>query len=92
MTADDILHFYAMSGNSDALPAIEPGWEAAYRGNLYLNLGLQYQPSENLTVRLDGYNLLGLFDQDLNKRNYYSSLGDYRSHAAAVGLSLIYNF
>ncbi len=83
---------YAMSDNPDALPAIEPGWEAAYRGNAYLNLGLQYRPSENLTVRLDGYNLLGLFDKDLNKRNYYSSLGDYRSHAVALGLSLIYKF
>ena len=34
----------------------------------------------------------GLFDEDLNKRNSYSSLGDYRSHAAAVGLSLICKF
>ncbi len=83
---------YVMSDNPDALPVIEPGWEKAYRSNWYLNLGLQYRPSENLTVRLDGYNLLGLFDKDLNKRNYYSAPGDYRSHAAAVGLSLIYKF
>ncbi|MBN1359422.1 MAG: TonB-dependent receptor [Sedimentisphaerales bacterium] len=83
---------YAMGGNTDALPAIEPGWDKAYRGNYYLNLGLQYQPSKNLTVRLDGYNLLGMFDIDLNKRNYYSSPGDYRAHAAAVAASLIYRF
>jgi len=73
-------------------PAIEPGWEKGYRANYYLNLGLQYQPKKNLIFRLDGYNLLGIFDSDLNKRNYYSSLGDYRSHAAAVALWAIYQF
>lgn len=65
-------------------PAIEPGWEKAYRGNYDLNLGLQYQPNGNLTLRVEGYYLLGIFDEDLNKRNYYTSVGDYRSHAPAV--------
>jgi iron complex outermembrane receptor protein len=73
-------------------PVIEPGWEKAYRGNYYLNLGLQYQPQKNLTLRVDGYYLLGIFDEDLNKRNYYTSVGDYRSHAPAVALWLIYQF
>jgi iron complex outermembrane receptor protein len=73
-------------------PVVEPGWEKAYRANVYLNLGLQYVHSRHLTVRVDGYNLLGLFDEDLNKRNYYDGLGDYRSHAPAVALWLIYTF
>jgi len=77
---------------SGSTPAIEPGWEKGYRGNYYLNLGLQYQPRKNLTLRVDGYNLLGIFDSDLNKRNYYTSLGDYRSHAAAVAVWVIYQF
>lgn len=73
-------------------PVIEEGWEKAYRANVYLNLGLQYEPCEALTVRLDGYNLLGIFDKDLNKRNYYNGFGDYRSHAPAVALWMIYKF
>jgi len=73
-------------------PAIEPGWEKGYRGNYYLNMGLQCQPSKRLTLRLDGYYLLGIFDRDLNKRNYYTSLGDYRSHAPAIALWVIYQF
>lgn len=73
-------------------PVIERGWEKAYRANVYLNLGLQYAPSNNLTVRIDGYNLLGIFDEDLNKRNYYNGFGDYRSHAPAVALWLMYRF
>jgi iron complex outermembrane receptor protein len=71
---------------------IEQDWKRGYRGNYYLNLGLQYQPNKRLTVRLDGYNLLGIFDRDLNKRNYYASFGDYRSDAPALALWLIYQF
>jgi len=73
-------------------PAVNAGWERAYRGNYYLNTGLQYEHSKNLTIRVDGYNLLGIFDPDFNKRNYYSSLGDFRSHAVAVAVSLVYRF
>lgn len=72
-------------------PVVQPDWEKTYRSNVYLNLGLQYQPRKNLTARLDGYNLLGIFDRDLNKRNYYDA-GSYRSHAPAIALWLIYQF
>jgi len=73
-------------------PVIVPGWERAYCANVYLNLGLQYKPSDNLTIGLTGYNLLGLFDKDLNKRNYIETkgAGDFRSHAPAVGVWAIY--
>jgi len=73
-------------------PVMEPGWERGYRGNYYLNLGLQYQPRENLTFRVDGLNLLGIFNKDLNKRNYYASYGDFRSYAPSVAVSVIYKF
>jgi len=73
-------------------PVIEDGWERAYRANIYLNLGLQYKPSDNLIICVTGYNLLGIFDKDLNKRNYIETkgAGDFRSHAHAVGVWLIY--
>jgi outer membrane receptor for ferrienterochelin and colicin len=73
-------------------PVIVPGWDRAYCANVYLNLGLQYKPSDNLVVGLTGYNLLGLFDKDLNKRNYIETkgAGDFRSHAPAVSVWAIY--
>ena len=71
---------------------IEDGWEKAYRGNYYLNLGLQYKPGNDLTIGVTGYNLLGIFNKDFNKRNYLDSSGDYRSHAAAIGVSVEYKF
>jgi len=75
-------------------PVIEDGWERAYRGNYYLNLGLQYKPSNDLTIGVTGYNLLGIFNKDLNKRNYVETkgAGDFRSHAPAVAVSLTYKF
>jgi len=71
---------------------IEHGWEKTYRGNYYLNLGLQYKPSDDLTIGVTGYNLLGIFNKDFNKRNYIASTGDYRSEAAAVGVWVEYKF
>ncbi len=72
-------------------PAVEPGWEKNARGNYYLDLGLQYQPSKDMTIGVTGYNLLGIFSKDLNKRNYMSDV-DYRDHAVAIAVSLTYKF
>ncbi len=66
-------------------------WERAYRGSCFLNMGAQYTHSERLTVHVHGYNLLGIFHKDFNKRNYGGEgYTDFRSHAPAVGISAIY--
>ncbi len=70
----------------------EPGWKKSYRGNYYLNVGLQYKPSKNLTIGIHGYNLLGIFDKNLNKRNYLAVYGDYRTHAPAAAVSISYRW
>ncbi len=69
---------------------IKGGWNRSYRGNYYLNLGLQYQPNEDLTFRVDGMNLLGIFNKDFNKRNYDGEM--YRSHAPSVAFTMVYKF
>jgi outer membrane receptor for ferrienterochelin and colicin len=80
---------YTYNGSSQV---IEPGWERAYRGSYYLNLGLRYKPNDNLTVGVTGYYLLGIFDKDLNKRNYIVGNGDFRDHSPAVGVYVEYKF
>jgi outer membrane receptor for ferrienterochelin and colicin len=88
----DFGRYYPYARSDDPThPVVESGWEKAYRGNYYLNMGLQYQLNKNLTFRVDGFNLLGIFDKDLNKRNYYGA-SDYRSQAAAMAVSMIYKF
>jgi iron complex outermembrane receptor protein len=73
-------------------PRIEQGWERTFRGSYYLNMGLRFKPDDNLTMGITGYYLLGIFDKDLNKRDYIVSTGDFRSHAPAVGVFVEYKF
>ncbi|MCU7937647.1 MAG: TonB-dependent receptor [Candidatus Thiodiazotropha sp. (ex Dulcina madagascariensis)] len=63
-----------------------------YGPNAYMHLGLEYGPSENLTVAITGYNLLGLIDEDLNKRNYIFGRYSYRIQAPALGVTLQIKF
>jgi outer membrane receptor protein involved in Fe transport len=80
---------YVESNNSN----VDTGWKRSYRGNYYLNAGIQYKPGKNLTFGINGYYLLGIFNKDFNKRNYYgTTTGSYRCHAPAVSLSMIYKF
>lgn len=75
-------------GNADAniSPDSEPNWKRPFRDSVFLNLGLGYRYNDYVRCRLDGYNLLGGFDKDLNKRIYHGDMG-FRSEAPALGLS-----
>jgi hypothetical protein len=58
-----------------------------------INLGLEHNPTKNLSIRVDGTNLLGFIDDKYNKRLYGFDFGSsYRSQAAAVIFSLRYTF
>jgi len=70
---------------------MDPGYDKAFRPNVYLNLGMEYKVTKNLNVRVTGHNLLGLFDIDLNKRNYLG-MPAYRSHAPAISVMAEYRF
>jgi iron complex outermembrane receptor protein len=64
-----------------------------FGGNMKLNLGLTYQASKDLAVRVDGYNLLGIIDDDYNQN--LLNFGDHisaRSSAPAVGVTVTYRF
>jgi iron complex outermembrane receptor protein len=89
---DEYYPYSGMSASYPDYPIIEEGWKRAYRGSYFLDLGLQYQPNKDLTIGVTGYNLLGVFNKDFNKRNYIPGNGDFRDHAPAVGVSLTYKF
>jgi outer membrane receptor for ferrienterochelin and colicins len=97
MVDGSFRHYWGFPGMEDYVEShntrVDTDWERSYRGNSYLNAGIQYKPSKNLTIGLNGYYLLGIFDIDLNKRNYYgTTTGSYRCHAPSVALSMIYKF
>ena len=93
----DFDKYYPYNGTTAATGGyrqIEEGWKRAYRGSYFLDLGLQYKASKNLEIGITGYNLLGIFNKDFNKRNYVevTGVGDFRDAAPAVGVSLTYTF
>jgi outer membrane receptor for ferrienterochelin and colicins len=59
----------------------------------FINLGAEYQYSKNLTLRLDGTNLMGFFDEKYNKRLYtQDTFNDYRCTAPSFIGTLTYKF
>jgi len=91
---DKYYPYSGMPASYPDYPIVEDGWERAYRGSYFLDLGLQYKPSKDLTIGVNGYDLLGVFNRDFNKRNYIevAGTGDFRDQAPAVGVSVTYKF
>ncbi|WP_197525460.1 TonB-dependent receptor plug domain-containing protein [Pseudobythopirellula maris] len=69
-----------------AFGATRPDWDRPYLDSVFLNHALNYRVDRNIRLRLEGYNLLGMFQNTLNKR-IYGGEGSYRVDPAAVGLS-----
>lgn len=63
------------------------------KGNTYVNAGLKWQVDQQLSVALDGYNLLGFFDEEISKRNFVgANAGSYQIDPASLGIRLDYRF
>jgi len=73
-------------------PLTEPGENDAFDGNYYFNLGTRYKFSDNLTASFDGYNLLGLIDEDLNKVNMVFPFSEYRELSPSFAVGVNYKF
>ncbi len=62
------------------------GWKRPFLESVFLNAGLEYRPEPSARIRIDGYNLLGIFEPDLNHRIFYGD-NSMVSEAPAVGIS-----
>ena len=60
----------------------------AYDGSVLVTVGAEYQLSPQMDIMIHGYNLLGLFDEDLNKRNFFQRTSTYRDAAPAVAFRI----
>ncbi|HVM59829.1 MAG TPA: TonB-dependent receptor plug domain-containing protein [Verrucomicrobiae bacterium] len=75
-----------------AVPLSDPGYTKPYGPDLFVNLGLEYRPSPECTIRLDGYNLAALADSTLSKRNYVLRTSEFSIEPASVTASIRYRF
>ncbi len=75
---------------SDLSFALYDNSKHAFKNSFRFNLGIEYRPSRRLSIALHGYNLLGTFDNDLNKRNTYSATGQYRQEPVSAVVSVTY--
>jgi iron complex outermembrane receptor protein len=84
---------YNMAGPDTLLllPLYSDG-KRAFRESAFLDLGMQYRISEKAKFALYGYDLLGLFDEDLNKRNFFQRTSHYRDTAPSFAVWLTYRF
>jgi len=80
-------------GNIPLLPIKSPSASnRAFEESVFVNLGLAFRPYKHTTLRLDAFNVLGWFDKDLNKRNRYWGVSQYRNEAASIALTAKYSF
>ncbi len=70
------------------------GYTQPYGPSAFLSLGVEYNITPHATLRFDAYNVLGWFDQTLNKDIVTGGLwsGEYRVEAPAYALTLKYEF
>jgi hypothetical protein len=59
-----------------------------FEPSYYLQLGARYKIGKHFSAQLQGHNLLGLFDENWNKRQSFQRVSHYRIQPVAVSLRL----
>jgi outer membrane receptor protein involved in Fe transport len=84
---------YARWNEAQFAPWIPRAASSQFRPSFFTSLGVEYECSDNMILRLDGHDLLGFFDHDVNQRLYgFYMEGDTRSTTPSFTLSLTYKF
>jgi len=71
-------------------PYYDDGHTRVFEESVYYNTSLIWDVDKKMQIGLYGYNLLGLFNEDLNKRNFFYYTSQYRDMAPSLALSLTY--
>ena len=77
--------------SSFALPLADED-DCAFEKSVRLDFGVHYKATDNMTVRLNAYNLMGWIDKDYNKINEFQRSSHYQNEATAFALTLNYKF
>ena len=74
------------------LPLYDSGHTRAFEESVYLNTSLLWNINKQTLFSINGYNLLGLLDEDYNKRNFFKTTSQYRDSAPSIAIGLKYKF
>jgi len=74
------------------LPYYDDGHTTAFGESVYLNTAFIYNLSKQMVLSLNAYNVLGLIDEDYNKRNFFQTTSQYRDTAPSLSVGLEYKF
>jgi len=74
------------------LPYYDDGHTTAFGESVYLNTAFIYNLSKQMVLSLNAYNILGLIDEDYNKRNFFQTTSQYRDTAPSLSVGLEYKF
>jgi outer membrane receptor for ferrienterochelin and colicin len=72
------------------LPYYDDDNTRAFEESIYLNSALVWNYDKQTTLQLNAYNILGIFDEDLNKRNFFQTTSQYRDAAPSLSVGLNY--
>ncbi len=75
-----------------AFTMVDPGAESGFAGPTTVNFNAVYDISKKWTLSLSAHNLLGWFDNSLNKIRYYSCMDACRAETAALAAKLTWRF
>lgn len=89
--AEDAARHNADSLNNSLFSVISDGSTEAFKPSAYLHAGATYNINKNFNASIHGYNLLGLINENLNKRNEFQRNSQYRIQPVAMRLSLQYS-
>lgn len=74
-------------------PPIDDRSDQIFNRNVYLNLGAEYNFNKDITVGINGHNLLGLISKTYNKRNYFlADDGVYRLQAPSLSVAVNWHY
>jgi len=68
------------------------GSKEAFKPSAYLHLGYSYKITPSFTASAYAYNLLGIIDENLNKRQEFQRVSMYRVQPVSFSFRLEYQF
>jgi len=75
-----------------SMPYYDENHTKAFEESIFFNTALIWNLNKKTLLTLHAYNLVGLFNEDLNKRNFFQRSSHYRDQAPSIAVGLKYKY